>query len=88
MSCISSFKWGAPWHPSTKTAIPFEWASSVISLTGKTDPVTFDKCVIAINFVFDVIFFSMLSKVISPSSLISANSIFIPLDCLKKCQGT
>ena len=42
----------------------------------------------AINLVFDVIFFSILSKVISPSSLISANSIFTPLDCLKKCQGT
>ena len=40
--------------------MPLECANSVISLTGKTDPVTFDKCVIAINFVFEFIFFSIL----------------------------
>ena len=73
MSCMSNFKCGAPWQPSTRTGIFFECASLVISLIGNIAPVTFDKCVIAIIFVFGVIFFSMLSRVTSPSELNSAN---------------
>jgi hypothetical protein len=60
----------------------------VISLIGRIAPVTFDRCVIEITLVLEVIFFSISSIVISPSSLISAKFIFIFFDFLKKCQGT
>ena len=80
---MSNFKCGAAWQPSTNTGIFFEWASWTISLIGKIAPVTFDKWVTAIILVFGVIFFSILSKVTSPSWFISANSILIPFDFLK-----
>ena len=79
---------GPPWQPSTKTIIPFECASWVISLIGRIEPVTFDKWVIAITFVLLVISFSIFSIGISPSSFISANLILMFLDCLRKGQGT
>ena len=59
-----------------------------MSLIGKIAPVTFDKCVIEIILVLEVVFFSISSNVTSPSSLISAKLIFIFFDFLKKCQGT
>jgi hypothetical protein len=57
-------------------------------LIGRIAPVTFDRCVIEITLVLEVIFFSISSIVISPSSLISAKFIFIFFDFLKKCHGT
>ena len=60
-----------------------EKVNDVISFIGKIAPVTFDKCVTEIIFVFSVIFFSIFSSVTSPSSLTSANSILTPLFFLK-----
>ena len=85
---MSNFKCVPPWQPSTTTTMPFEWANWVISLIGKTAPVTLDKWVIAIILVLSVISLSIFSIGISPSSLISANFILIFFDFLKKCHGT
>jgi len=57
-------------------------------LIGTIVPVTFDKCVTATIFVFDVNSSFNLSIIISPSSFIGANFIIAPLVSLKKCQGT
>ena len=66
--------------------------TKVISITHLSNvtgaPVTFERCVIEITLVLEVIFFSTSSIVISPSSLISAKLILIFFDFLKKCHGT
>ena len=56
---------------------------SIISLIGRIAPVTLDRWVIAKIFVFGVIFFSILSMLISPFSSTSAKLILTPFDFLK-----
>ena len=85
---MSISEWGAPWVPSINTGIFFSFARSTIFAIGKTAPVTFDICVIAIIFVLLVMSFLISSISTSPFSLTGANLITAPFSVLKKFQGT